>query len=61
MDLSDLRGPAQFNVEGEANVVGAAWSAWVEEFECYADAKGLFHSQGSSENAVRSRTKRKAY
>jgi len=60
MDLSDLRGPAQFNVEGEANVVGTAWEAWVEEFESFADAKGVFQGEGTSAPVIKSRTQRKA-
>jgi hypothetical protein len=60
VNMSDLRGPSQFDVEGEAGMVATAWSAWVEEFEAYADSRGVFECDGSSKSAMQSRAQRRA-
>ena len=40
-DLGDLRGPGRFDPEGDANSVSLRWKAWLEEFQCFADCKGV--------------------
>ena len=47
MDSIDLGRPGKFEVEGEASVVATAWKAWLEEFECFADCRGLFNNTGA--------------
>ena len=47
-------------VEGEANVVSFAWSAWLQRFECYADCKGVFNSSGSGDKPKTHRLQRHA-
>ena len=53
-DISDLRGPSKFDPDGDANTVSLRWKSWLEEFEAFADCKGLFNlaNTGADENLV---------
>ena len=42
-DMSDLRGPPKFDMEGGASEISLRWKQWREEFEAFADCKGLFN------------------
>ena len=35
--------PCKFDVVGDASTVSIRWEAWLEEFEAYADSRGLFN------------------
>ena len=52
-DFSDVRGLKAFNPAGDANQVSLKWKAWLEEFEAYADSKGLIINE--AENTTRHR------
>ena len=41
-EISDLRAMKAFDASGDASTVSLKWQAWLEEFEAYADSKGLF-------------------
>ena len=56
----DIGRPGNFEVEGEASVVATAWLAWIEEFDCYADCKGLFNPSGTSAKETSLRRQRQA-
>ena len=60
MELSDLRGPVQFNPEGDAGSVASRWEAWLEEFEAFADCKGLLNTTSNSVEDRKARTQRRA-
>lgn len=53
MAMSDLRGPERFDAEGDATTVSVRWKAWLEEFEAFADCKGLFNNSGGANKAMR--------
>ena len=57
MDIN-IKGPSNFNPDGEASVVSNNWKEWVEEFEAFADSKGIFNLPGD-DNADK-RAQRKA-
>jgi hypothetical protein len=49
--LTDLSGrPKPFEVTGDAHQVSLNWTAWLEEFEAYADSIGLFIAEDADEN-----------
>lgn len=60
--LGDLRGPAQFCPDGEASSVSIRWKAWKDEFNLYADCKGVFNDKPTTDTdkAKTSRRKRRA-
>ena len=58
--MVDIGRPENFEVEGEASVVSTAWSAWLEGFECYADCKGVFNSNGRTDKALTQKRQRQA-
>ncbi|XP_030853873.1 uncharacterized protein K02A2.6-like [Strongylocentrotus purpuratus] len=41
-ELLALRGVPHFDPTGGASIVSGKWKAWLEEFEAYADSRGLF-------------------
>ena len=41
-NISAIRGIKSFDTMGDASVVSVRWRAWLEEFESYADRRGLF-------------------
>jgi hypothetical protein len=47
-DLSER--PKPFEVTGDAHQVSLNWTAWLEEFEAYADSIGLFIAEDADEN-----------
>ena len=53
----DTRGPSNFNPDGEASTVSTNWTQWVEEFEAYADSKGLFDIAGGDNANMRAQRK----
>ena len=62
-DLGDLRGPGRFDPEGDANSVSLRWKAWLEEFQCFADCKGvtdLPNDRTNDEKRTENRSKRRA-
>ena len=63
-DLSDLRGPPKFNTEGNASDISLRWKQWREEFEAFADCKGLFNTKpgtsSAADNWVNQRSQRRA-
>lgn len=54
-----VRGPGNFNPEGEPSAVSIKWEEWLEEFEAFADAKGIFDRDGNSGAAQDMRARRK--
>ena len=57
-ELGDVRGPVKFSPEGEASSVAIKWEEWLEEFEAFADAKGIFDREGTGKNSdMRARRK----
>lgn len=49
--LTDLSGrPRPFEATGDAHQVSLKWTAWLEEFEAYADSIGLFISDDADDN-----------
>ena len=40
--------PCKFDVVGDASNVSIRWEAWLEEFEAYADSRGLFNDKGKN-------------
>ena len=38
------RGPSTICPDGEASAVSIAWEEWPEEFEAFADSKGIFQT-----------------
>jgi len=56
----ELRGPTQFNPDGDASTVSVRWKAWLEEFEMFADCKGLFNQDGTSDKVKIMRKQRRA-
>lgn len=42
---SDLKGPLQFNPDGDAASVSVRWKSWIKEFNSFADCKGLFNEK----------------
>jgi len=44
-----------FETTGDASTVSIRWKAWLEEFEAYADSKGLFITVDSEENKAQRR------
>lgn len=44
-DISDLRGPPKFDPESTSTEVSLRWKQWREEFESFADCKGLFNTK----------------
>lgn len=63
-DMSDLRGPPKFNTEGNASDISLRWKQWREEFEAFADCKGLFNTKpatsSTTDNWVNQRSQRRA-
>eukprot|EP00914_Ancora_sagittata_P012045 GHVO01023291.1.p1 GENE.GHVO01023291.1~~GHVO01023291.1.p1 ORF type:complete len:188 (-),score=24.30 GHVO01023291.1:140-703(-) len=49
-DLSDIRSPRAFIAQGDASAVSQAWTAWLEEFEAYADSRNLFVARDVDNN-----------
>lgn len=60
MSMEMERGPANFCPEGDANEISVKWEEWVEEFEAFADSRGLFDMSGGSDKAKNMRAQRKA-
>ena len=60
MSLEMERGPANVCPEGDANEISVKWEEWVEEFEAFADSRGLFNMSGGSDKAKHMRAQRKA-
>lgn len=55
--MASAKGPAEFCPDGDASVVSTSWAAWVEEFESYADSKGLFNLTGDTNKDMRAQRK----
>ena len=55
--MASAKGPAEFCPDGDASVVSTSWAAWVEEFESYADSKGLFNLTGDANKDMRAQRK----
>ena len=55
--MACAKGPAEFCPDGDASVVSTSWTAWVEEFEAYADSKGLFNLAGDQHKDMRAQRK----
>mgnify|MGYP001794878679 FL=1 len=53
----DIRGPSQFLPDGDASTVSVNWDSWLEEFEAFADSKGLFNLDGAQYANKRSQRK----
>lgn len=53
----DSRGPSVFNPDGEASAVSMNWTRWIEEFEAFADSKGLFNLAGNVNANLRAQRK----
>ena len=61
--FNDLRGPPGFNPEGEPATISIRWEKWLEEFEAFADCKGLFNIPVGAEDTPalkNDRTRRRA-
>ena len=56
--MACAKGPAEFCPDGDSSVVSTSWAAWVEEFEAFADSKGVFNLAGDNKKDMR--TQRKA-
>ena len=56
--MACAKGPAEFCPDGDSSVVSTSWAAWVEEFEAFADSKGVFNLAGGNKKDMR--TQRKA-
>ena len=54
------RGPASFCPDGEASDISVRWAEWLEEFEAFADSKGLFNIAGADAAQQNMRAQRKA-
>lgn len=54
------KGPSNFSPEGEASDVAIRWEEWLEEFQSFADSKGLLDMEGTSDKVKQSRAQRKA-
>lgn len=55
-----IRGPGNFSPEGEPSAVSIKWEEWLEEFQAFADAKGIFDKDGVAAAAQDMRARRKA-
>jgi len=53
----DTRGPSHFTPDGDASTVSVNWDAWLEEFEAFADSKGLFNLAGEDNANMRAQRK----
>ena len=55
--MASSKGPAEFCPHGDASVVSTNWAARLEEFEAYADSKGLFNLTGDNKKDLRAQRK----
>ena len=53
----DFRGPGNFSTDGDATVISTNWASWVEEFEAFADSKGIFNLEGADNENMRAQRK----
>ena len=51
------KGPSEFCADGDASVVSTSWTSWLEEFEAYADSKGVFDLDGDRNKDMRAQRK----
>ena len=55
--MACAKGPAEFCPDGDASVVSTSWTTWVEEFEAFADSKGIFNLTGDAKKDMRAQRK----
>lgn len=53
----DSKGPGNFAPDGDASVVSTNWASWIEEFEAFADSKGIFSLDGEGNANMRAQRK----
>lgn len=53
----EFRGPGNFCPDGDASVVSTNWISWLEEFEAFADSKGIFNLGGEDNANIRAQRK----
>ena len=54
-DLLALRGVPHFDPTGDASTVSVKWKSWLEEFDAYADSRGLFLEGSTAEGKAQRR------
>ena len=54
-DLLALRGVPHFDQTGDASTVSVKWKSWLEEFDAYADSRGLFLEGSTAERKAQRR------
>ena len=61
-ESSDLRGPGQFNIDGDAASISVRFKSWIREFNLFADCKGYFNESPTpdTDGAKSDRKRRRA-